>query len=294
MTSHLLAAIAVLATSALAACGNAAKIDGAKGGATVVLSGNQGVLTLKGKSWSPAITVDASNATFTGIALDGVTGLRIKGGTIIGPGGKSYGIGVQRSRDIAIDGMTITSAYRGVVINKSEDVTVRNTELTGLISDGIDIASSHRVAIERNICSKFTPRLATFDAAGVKTDGDHPDCIQGWSVLGQPPTSDVRVIGNRADGMMQGIFFRGTVNGGFDRLTIRDNEIHVGMGNAIFVEGARGAVIQNNRVSAVRGALTLRTGNQIKANIVINASDAVACGNDVPDVRGHLAAAACR
>ncbi|CAM3153282.1 hypothetical protein SPAN111604_06915 [Sphingomonas antarctica] len=285
----------ILVMLTLSACGNASgKIDGAKPGATVKLSGDQGVLTLRNKSWSPAITLDASNATFTGIALDGVTGLHIRGGTVIGPGGKSYGVGVQRSRDIAIDGMTITGAYRGVVINKSQDIAVRNTELTGLISDGIDMASAQRVAIEHNVCSHFTPKLATFDAAGVKTDGDHPDCIQGWSVLGQPPTSDISVIGNRADGMMQGVFFRGTINGGFDRLVIRDNVIHVGMGNAIAVDGARGAIIQNNRVSAVRGALTLRGGNQIKANIVINASDAVACGNDVPDVRAHPASVPCR
>ena len=180
------------------------------------------------------------------------------------------------------------------MINKSQDIAVRNTQLTGLISDGIDIAASHRVSIERNSCSRFTPQLATFDAAGVKTDGDHPDCIQGWSVLGDPPTSDINVIGNRADGMMQGIFFRGTVNGGFDRLTIRDNVMHVGLGNAIFVDGARKAIIKNNRVSAVQGSLNLRSGRQVKSNIVINASDAVACGNDVPDVRAHPASVSCR
>ena len=27
-------------------------------------------------------------------------------------------------------------------------------------------------------------------------------------MLGQPPTADISVIGNRADGMMQGVFFR--------------------------------------------------------------------------------------
>ena len=104
----------LFAPLALAARGNAGKIDGAKSGATIKLSGNQGLLTLKGRNWSPAITVDASNATFTGIALDGVTGLHIKGGTVIGPGGKSYGVGVQRSRDIVVHSMTITGAYRGV------------------------------------------------------------------------------------------------------------------------------------------------------------------------------------
>ena len=286
----------ILALLALSACGNAqqAKVEHAKAGTTIKLSGEQGVLTLRGQQWKPAITIDASNATFTGIVLDGVTGVHIKGGTIVGPGGRSYGVRIVRAKDISVDTMTITGAHRGVTIDQSQDIAIKNNQLTGLISDGVDIARSQRILIDRNTCSKFTPQLATFDADGTKHDGDHPDCIQGWSVLGQPPTSDVTVTNNRADGIMQGVFFRGTINGGFDRLVIRNNDLHVGLSNAIAVDGARGAVVRNNRVSAVIGAVHVRNGNQIKANIIIKDSVAdVTCGNEVPDAPRNEATRPC-
>ncbi len=286
---------ALLAPLALAACGNAGKIDSARPGSTVKLSGDQGVLTLKGKSWSPAITVDASNATFTGIVLTGTTGIHFKGGTIIGPGARSYGIRVLQSRDISVDGMIITGAHRGVVIDRSQDIAIRNTQLTGLISDGIDIASSQRVLIDRNVCEKFTPQLATWDAAGVKTDGDHPDCIQGWSHLPAPPTADVTVTNNRADGTMQGIFFRDPgINGGFDRITIRDNVLRTGLSNALFVEGVRDAVVRGNRISTVPGAIQLKTGRPLKANLVFKTSTGVPCGNQIADIPLHEATKPCR
>lgn len=283
-----------LAPLALAACGNASKIESARPGSTIKLSGDQGVVTLKGKSWSPAITVDASKATFTGIVLNNVKGIHFKGGTIIGPGGKSYGVRVLMSRDIAIDGMTITAAHRGVVIDRSQDIAVRDTQLTGLVADGIDIASSQRIRIERNVCTKFTPTLATFDANGVRHDGDHPDCIQAWSKIGEPNTADVTVIGNRADGIMQGIFFGDHNVGGFDRIEIRDNVMRTGLSNAIAINNGRGVIVRNNRVSSVPGAKQLRTGAPVKANIVIrDESNADICGNTVADVPRNPANRSC-
>lgn len=287
--------LVLLVPLALAACGNAAKIEGARAGSTVKLSGDQGVLTLKGKTWSPAITVDASNATFTGIVLTNVQGVHFKGGTVIGPGGKSYGIRVLQSRDVGVLGMVITGAHRGVVIDRSQDVVVKNTELTGLQSDGIDIASSQRVTIDGNSCSKFNPTLATFDAAGVKTDGDHPDCIQGWSRAPSPPTSDVTVTNNRADGTMQGIFFRSTGdNGGFDRIVIRDNILRTGFSNAIYVEGARNATVRGNRISTLPGAVQIRTRSPVKANLVIRDTTGDTCGNQVTDIPLAPGTGACR
>lgn len=275
----------VFAPLALAACGNAAKIESAKPGSTVKLSGAQGVVSLSGKSWSPAITVDASNATFTGIVLDQVKGIRFRGGTVVGPGGKSYGIRVLMSQNVSIEGMTITGAHRGVVIDRSQDIAVRDTQLTGLISDGIDIASSQRIRIERNSCAKFAPTLATFDAQGVKHDGDHPDCIQAWSKIGEPNTADVSVIGNRADGIMQGVFFGDHDVGGFDRIEIRDNVLRTGLSNAIAVGNARGLILRNNRVSSVPGAKQIRNGAQVKASINVRGeTNATVCGNTIADV----------
>lgn len=284
----------LLALLALGACGNAAKIESAKAGATVRLSGDQGVLTLKGKSWSPAITIDASRATFTGIVLERVTGLHLKGGTVMGPGGRSYGIRVLQSQDIAIDDMTITGAHRGVVVDRSRQIALRNNQLVSLISDGIDIASSQDVLIDRNACSKFTPQMATFDANGVKHDGDHPDCIQAWTGQGQPATSDLIITNNRADGTMQGVFLEGPADGSSRRFTIRNNQLRVGMSNAVSVSNLRDVVIRGNQVTTVPGARQIRDGSPVKANINVRNSDAIACENSVADVPSNLANKSCR
>ncbi|HTI31630.1 MAG TPA: right-handed parallel beta-helix repeat-containing protein [Sphingomonas sp.] len=283
----------ILALLALAACGNAGKIESAKGGATVKLSGNQGILTLRGRSWSPAVTIDAANATFTGIVLDGVKGIHFKGGTVIGPGGKSYGIRILKSEDVAVEGMTITGAHRGIVIDRSQQLAIRNNQLISLISDGIDIASSQQVIVDRNSCSKFTPQMATFDASGVKHDGDHPDCIQAWTGAGQPPTSDLLITNNRADGMMQGVFLEGPPDGSSSRFTIRNNDLRVAMSNAVSVSNLRDVIIRDNRVSTVPGARQIRDQSLVKANINVRSSLGIVCGNQVNDVPSNLANKGC-
>ena len=278
----------LFAPLALAACGNAGKVESARAGSTIRLTGDQGTLTLTGRTWKPAITIDASAATFTAIVLKNSSGVHIKGGTVIGPGGRSYGIHIQFSRDIAVEAMTITGAHRGIVIDRSQDLAIHNNQLTGLLSDGVDVAASQRVIVSGNSCSKFSPTLAAFNDAGKLVDGDHPDCIQGWSRAPFPPTSDVTVTNNRADGTMQGVFFRDPgINGGFDRIVIRGNTLRTGLANAIYVEGARDVVVSGNRVSAVPGATHVRNGQQVKAWIAFKTSTGTVCGNEIADFPTH-------
>lgn len=286
---------AIMAVLALAGCGNApGKIDSVRAGQTVKVVGDQGILIIDGKTWKPAITIDASAARFTGIVIKNTTGLRLVGGLIVGSGTKGYGINIRQANNVTVEDMTITRAYRGIVIGQSQDIAIRNNQLTGLISDGIDIAASQRVLVERNSCSNFTPTEARIDAAGAVISGDHPDCIQGWSQNGRPPTADISVIGNRAEGSMQGIFFRDTgKNGGFDRIIIQNNQMRTARSNAIFVEGARGAMIRGNRVSSVPGAVQLRTGRPVRAIIVFKESTGTLCGNQVADSPGHIYSRPC-
>ncbi|WP_171003921.1 NosD domain-containing protein [Sphingopyxis sp. L1A2A] len=268
------------------------EIASARGGETIALPVDMtGVLTIRRKTFSPAITIDAKAATLSGIVLDQVDGVVIKGGTIIGPGGRSYGVSIRSSANIRIADMQITGAHRGVVVNESHDIALTGLNLVGLISDGINIALSRKVLVERNRCRDFRPNIATFDATGKRIrDGDHPDCIQAWSRPAAPPVSDISVIGNDMDGAMQGIFFgnhvRGGVDdGGFDRILIKDNFVRVSYPHAIALFDVRGATITGNRISTVPGAmLPNRPHRPVVARMNLRGSGIEACGNSVQRV----------
>ncbi|MDZ3833684.1 MAG: NosD domain-containing protein [Sphingopyxis sp.] len=268
------------------------QIASARGGETIVLpAGMTGVLTIRRKTFSPAITIDAGAATLTGIVLDQANGVTVKGGTIIGPGGRSYGVSIRSSENIRIADMQITGAHRGVVVNESHGITLTGLNLVGLISDGINIALSRKILIERNRCRDFRPNIATFDASGKRIrDGDHPDCIQAWSRPTAPPVSDVSVIGNDMDGAMQGIFFgnhvRGGIDdGGFDRIVIKDNVVRVSYPHAIALIDVRGATITGNRISTVPGAVQPNQPHRpVVARMNLRGSDIKACDNSVQRV----------
>lgn len=268
------------------------KIASAHGGDTITLpSDMSGVLTIRGGVYQPAITIDASAATLSGIVFSEVNGVTVKGGTIVGPGGRSYGVSIRSSRNIRVENMVITAAHRGVVVNESQDIGLAGLNLTGLISDGINVALSQRVSIERNRCRSFRPNIATFGPDGKRLkDGDHPDCIQAWSRPSAPPTSDISVIGNDMDGVMQGIFFGNHVrdgidDGGFERIVISNNRIRVSYPNALVLSDVRGATIANNVISTVPDSrLPNKPDRLVQATIRVSGSDITACGNTVDRV----------
>lgn len=251
-------------------------------------SGSTGMLTIRNRNFRPAITIDASAANLTGIVLDKVDGVTVRGGTLIGTGGKSYGVSIRSSSNIRITDMTVTNAHRGVVVNESQDIVLVGLKLTGLISDGINIALSRRVLVEGNQCRSFRPNIATYDSDGKRIrDGDHPDCIQVWSRPSAPPSADIKVINNDIAGMMQGIFFgnhvRGGIDdGGFDRITMQGNRIQVSYTHGIALGGVRGAIIKNNHISTVPGAMMPNRPNRpVKAVMTLKGVDIDACGNTI-------------
>ena len=298
--------LAVLTVAALVACTGAAsaptgpatpatlmaRLKSAKGGETIRLApGDYGIVNFPREVHSPAITIDASGATFTGLVLNKVGGVTIRGGQVVGPGGRSYGISIRGSERVRIENMRISGAHRGIVTNESRDIALVGNALTGLVSDGIDVASSQRVLVQRNSCRDFSPNLAVFDAAGKKVrDGDHPDCIQGWSRSTLPPTSDVQVLDNVIEGRMQGIFFgnhvrNGVDDGGFDRIVIRGNKVTVNMAG-IAIGAVRDGVVRDNVVDVWPGVLfPTRPQFRLKPNLRASGERLTFCGNYIAAIR---------
>lgn len=306
MRHALLALAAVIAVSACDVAASApadpatpatlkAHLVAAKGGETIRLApGDYGVVTFPRRTYSPAITLDASQATFTGLVVMKGGGVTVKGGKVVGPGGRSYGISIRGADGVRIEGMRISGAHRGVVINESENVALVGNELTGLISDGIDIALSRKILVQRNRCHNFSPSLSVFDSSGKKIrEGDHPDCIQAWSRPSHPPTSDIQVLDNIIEApRMQGIFFgnhvrNGVDDGGFDRVVIRGNRLKVNM-LGITLGNARDSVVENNRVDVYPELVfPERPRFRIKPGVRIVNGNATGCGNVVQDGPNH-------
>lgn len=277
-------------------------LEQAGGGAKIVLTpGDYGAVAFPARNFRPALQIDARAARFTGITLAKVSGVAIKGGTLRGPGGRSYGISISEARNIRISDMRIGGAHRGIVVNQSENVTLIGNKLTGLISDGINVAYSKRIRVERNSCADFRPTPAIYDATGKRLrDGDHADCIQAWSRPQFAPTSDLTIVGNEADGLMQGIFLGnhvrdGVDDGGFDRVVIRGNRVRVGMPNGILVSNARGGEVTDNVVRTTPGAvLPNRPGWAVRAKLLVKDSTVRVCGNSVESLPGSPGTEPCR
>lgn len=273
-------------------------LDRARSGDRIVLDpGQSNRLRIIGRHFDPAVTVVAGQANFSEIVIKQSSGIRIEGGTVVAPGGKSYGITLNGVDNIELAGMTVTGAHRGIVIGGARNLSITNVRLDGLISDGIDITQSQGIRISAVTCRNFSPNATQYNAAGKRVSaGDHPDCIQGWSKVGTAPVSDVSIEDVDAEGRMQGIFFgdKGPM-GGFDRLTIRNNRIHVTYPNGIRLENARNSEVSGNRVSTLPGGFNPRhPERRNRTNIVVKGAGNRVCGNSIADFPGSPATDRCR
>jgi hypothetical protein len=110
------------------------------------------------------------------------------------------GLSFRNCADIHISNRTITGFYRGIVVSTSDNVTLANNLLTGLGSDGINIAGVHGVAITDNALRDFAPHPG---------DDSHRDFIQFWTAGGAGASSDILITNNKMFGQdIQGIFMR--------------------------------------------------------------------------------------
>ena len=269
----------------------AAMVNRARPGTTIVLpAGDYGEVALIRRDFSPAVTIDGHAAHFSKITIRDSSGITIAGGTIVGTGGRSSGISILRAHNISIRSMKITAAHQGIVIDRSDNVTITGNQLVELISDGIDIALSHHIRIEKNTCRAFNPTPAVYDQVGkLVRDGDHPDCIQAWSRPPYPPTSDLTILDNEMTGQMQGVFLgnhvrNGIDDGGFDRVVIRNNRVTAGLPNAIYANGVRVGEITGNIIDTLPGAvLRGQASRPVRAHLYTEGSGVRVCGNRVAD-----------
>ncbi|MBV8970907.1 MAG: right-handed parallel beta-helix repeat-containing protein [Sphingomonadaceae bacterium] len=219
-------------------------------GATVrLVAGSYPIVTIRARSFDPPITVDASAATVAGVQVISSSGVRWTGGVINGlrptDGGANVGFGATLSSQIVVDGVHVSGFRTGIAFDRVTGGAITGNWLAHMTSDGIDLGRSRSVTIARNTCTDFTP-----------SDLAHPDCIQAWSRPDAAPVSDLVITGNSAVGAMQGISLfnhvrDGVDDGGFDRISISNNNVLVIYGDGISVYSCRGCSVRNNSVNSL-------------------------------------------
>lgn len=257
----------------------------ADGGDRIVLGpGHYGALILKGRKFSPPLTITADGAggrpVFASVNIDRVTGLRLSGldviqGEIISAPGCFAGI-VSRSGDIAFDDLAVMGAPDGVAGNDGIGLIVRET--TGFVLEnslftdllrGVSLRNVRDVTLADNFFAQMgSDAIAGGGIIGARIDRNqitnfqivdrdrfHPDGIQIWAVAGGLHNEAIDITGNRvlqgAGDPVQGIFIDAK-DDRLSRVSVRDNIIQQDNHTGILIGGARAALVAHNTVIPFR------------------------------------------
>ena len=260
-------------------------------GETVQLApGSYDAIKLRGRHWSPPVTVDATAAQLRGVRLDDVSGLTWHGGTFDGGDVERSGFNVVVADHLVVDGVKFGHYTRnGIGLGTVSDARITNNSFAGSGSDGIDIGLSRRIVLDHNRCSDFHP-----------TPGAHPDCIQLWSRPEQPPTADITITNNEAIGDMQGFngfnhvrpdaTGRQVDDGGYDRITVENNHAQVSYWHGIYFNACRHCVVRHNRAETLPNPAYPKT----RAWIKVEGEDNIVCENVAVAYPGAPGSGRCR
>lgn len=272
-----------------------AVLASATGGDTIYLSGTFPRVAMKGQYATP-LQIVATNAVVNSLELYGVKNVIVRGGTFDGLSLDAYyAVRIHDSNSVRLEGAKLTRARTGLNVLRSADVHIRGNSFQGLRSDGMNIVGSRSVMIENNVCSGTLPIPSVYDAKGkLVKDGDHPDCVQLWS-LPNYHTQDIVIRNNRAEGNTQGFWSNGRDGdgSGMDRVTIESNVVRNMWWNGIAMQNVRGASIRYNNVSAIPGTVKFPGGAVISWISVLGQGNKI-CGNALASTLGSTAGAAAR
>jgi hypothetical protein len=238
-------------------------------------------MDLPSRVFQPPLKIDATDAQFLdSVSFRNVTGIQMQGGVFGNPHGttrQNRAIVFFGGSDIHVDrvkavgsgtggGIAMVGVTNGSVSNStftnlnvgigigpmSREIRVLNNLFDRATSDGIDIFGSHGVVASYNHCRDTRP-----------APGAHPDCVQMWSVKGNPVQSDIELSFNTAVGATQGLTSFNADNGGLLRARIVNNRVDVSYPQGIACYACRDSDIRNNDVTTSPGAQWRTTINVV-------------------------------
>ena len=280
----------------------------AQEGDTIKVTGTFGSYALQNRSWINRVTLDATNAVFTDtLTIQNVTGLNIlRGtygsktapmrsnravainksssirfllGTFIGNGattgeGAPYGMIVSSSQFIQVSANLFSNFRVGIGVASSKNIKLDSSKFVGMTSDGINIADSHIVTMTANTC------VGTVAFAGA-----HPDCIQLWSVKGNPANSDIAILRNTARDATQGFTSFNASDGGGVRISMIGNTVATSYSQGVACYGCFDSLFADNVISTLPGAPHMTTMN------IIGGANNIARNNSIAPYVRPLSAA---
>lgn len=190
--------------------------------------------------------------------------------TVSRPGDSIIGMPIGRGltlydcAEITIDRCDVSTAHKGIVLDKCQGVTITGSEVhhcrTSAISGGGDV----RVRISGNHLHTATPWRY-----GEDPKSDHGDFIHLWTVAGCGPVADVEIRDNLID-MAEGspimsIFLEDRLGLGFPGVSVGGNTIINGDAQGIALTNAQGSVTGNvllRPAGVVRGPEILLRGTR--------------------------------
>lgn len=257
-----------------------ALLDHAKPGDVIeTASADFGETTLAGYAFNPAVTIkfserssirrltlrNVSGVTFDGLnVIAGVATRPVSENAVIVLGGGDIAFINAHFRWEAdadpqndgtalvfdgVDGITVSDSVfqfllNGVIIRSSKNATIRNSDFTEILKDGIVVAGTDGVVIDNNICSDF---------ASVEGVNPHPDCIQlqagGRAVADKNAVIKNNKIIRGSGARIQGIFVSSRhENAPHVGVTIENNFVEQSMGLGIAAINTKDLIIRGNEV----------------------------------------------
>lgn len=163
-------------------------------------------------------------------------------GNVIGrPSGRA--IQIDRSRHVTIDYGWIQCFHKGVFLNASEDVLIRQVHARRLRTTGFSGGGGARITIDG--CTHADSEPWAYGGAG-----DHGDFVHLWTTKGGKPIPGVRVTGctfmEGPGGPMMGIYLDDDGHGlGFPDALVEGNTIVSAHHQGILLERVTGRVADN-------------------------------------------------
>jgi hypothetical protein len=240
------------------------------------------------RTYSPAITIDASKATVRGLRIVGGGGviwiggiLRSKDGEGVG-GPAGYGALVRSANDVIIDGVRFIDSKKALVVDKTNNFIVRNSRFE-IGEDAVIASAGSNLEFSKNTVVKVTmrqtecqqaekieyglPRRVCEALGGVWTDGWHQDAFQFRDGI-----KGLKITGNVVRNAQQGIGQMDAKNDApVSDVLIDGNDVEVTGFHSITMNVASNVRITNNRVRQMTGRRTI-----IRPGV-----GAIVCGNDV-------------
>lgn len=190
--------------------------------------------------------------------------------TVSRPGDSIIGMPIGRGltlydcTEITIDGCDVSTAHKGIVLDKCQGVTITGNEVHHCRTSAISGGGDARVRISGNHLHSAHPWRY-----GEDPKSDHGDFIHLWTVAGCGPVADVEICDNLID-MAEGspimsIFLEDRLGLGFPGVSVGGNTIINGDAQGIALTNAQGSVTGNvllRPAGVVRGPEILLRGTR--------------------------------